>query len=145
MLRNLSVKTKLKIYFFGLAFFILLVSSSAIFFIARIGDSAQNLYTHPYQVSVGITETESEIRRVFSVMQNIVNSEDQNFISVQEELIEEIDLSLEENIEILYEFYLGDISSITELEEEYLESKANRIIVIDYLKNADFDSAKGLW
>ena len=143
MLRNLSVKTKLKIYFFGLAFFILLVSSSAIFFIARIGDSAQNLYTHPYQVSVGITETESEIRRVFSVMQNIVNSEDQNFISVQEELIEEIDLSLEENIEILYEFYLGDISSITELEEEYLESKANRIIVIDYLKNADFDSAKG--
>lgn len=142
MIRNLSVKTKLKMYFFGLAFFIFLVSSSAIFSISKIQNSAQDLYVHPYQVSVGSTETESEIRHMYSVMQNMVNSVDQNLISVQADLIEEIELEIEENIEIFYEYYLGDITSVTELEEEYLESKAIRSIVTDYLKNDDFVSAK---
>ena len=143
MLKKLTVKAKLRIYFFSLAFFILLISVSAIFLISRIGRSAESLYSHPFQVSVASIETESEIRKMFNIMQVMVSSTDLEVINEKAVEIDEIELVIEYNIDVIHEFYLGDINSISEFEDAYASSKTYRDTVINHLKNEDFQEARG--
>ncbi|EKQ56418.1 MULTISPECIES: methyl-accepting chemotaxis protein [unclassified Clostridium] len=135
VIRNYSIRTKLKITFasiLGLTFFLMAITICIIFFISSRTNS---LYDGPYQVS----ETISNIRMNFQIMKlDMFKSISETDLGLKNFYLEQADTesaNLTKNIEILKEIYKGDPALLNEFLSSVKNSEDKRAKLSELLKS----------
>lgn len=141
MLNDITIKSKLRIYFTSLSVLVLLVGILCIFFVRRIENRARDLYNHPFQVTASTKSIQSEIRNLFVIMLQMSNTTDHDEIVAFSNASDASEELIEEDFLVLQMYYLGDMDDIDELYDLYKVSVVNRDVVIEHMLEGEFQEA----
>jgi len=141
VMKDLSIKNKVRISYAILTTFVVLNAVLSIFFVTSISNSIDDLYNHPFTVTSAIRNVEISTYEQLSLVNDLVISEPTQTQQILLQL-ESKDQTSHDGIDVLYDKYLGDMNDVVNIEEEYLifynEVKS---VYQDYL-DSDLISAK---
>ncbi|OPJ58368.1 methyl-accepting chemotaxis protein [Clostridium chromiireducens] len=135
IIRNCSIRNKLKITFasiLGLTFFLMTVAICVIFFISSRTNS---LYDGPYKVSETISNIRVNLQSIKMDMFRSITETDSQIKIVYLEQADTESVSLTKNIEILKEIYKGDTGLLDEFLSSVKNSEEKRAKLSELLKS----------
>lgn len=141
MWSNFTIKNKSRIYFIILSTLIVIISLISIIFVNDIRSKTKELYNHPYQVTYSTKAIQSEIRNLFVIMLRMTNTTDTEDIITLSIANTESEKLIEEQFLVLKSQYQGDIKDIDDLYALYLIGATNRVNVINYMLDGEFQDA----
>ncbi len=116
---------------FGLiALTLVIVGAYSLYVVNNIAGTTQKLYKHPFTVSVATAEAEVDLMRMFRAMDKILLASDKDEIAKQTTELERVEKTVEHNLKLSHEGFLGDKALSESAIRNFTEWKANREAVI---------------
>ncbi|MCK5731719.1 MAG: diguanylate cyclase [Tenericutes bacterium] len=141
MLKNITIKNKLKMVLIILISLIIMSSMAFLFIVNSIIRNTEDLYAHPYTVSNMALEIKSNVRHLFSITEEITETTDS---VIRNQLIADLEALEDEVIEHLVdvkELYLGDIQDVEDFEDAFLISNTYRDVAIALTLDGNYTDA----
>lgn len=108
MFKRMKLSWKLALGFTLILLQITVVTVVAMYYMAQIGGSTQNLYNHPYAVNTSVLTIKADVIAIDREMKEIIKATSRDVIASHGEVINALEAEIHENFELLSERFLGD-------------------------------------
>lgn len=141
MMKNIAIRSKLKIVFISLMALVIATSILFLAIVTNIISTTEDLYNHPYTVSNLTLEVKSDIRHLYSMTEEMTETTDPEALSVLIDQMETLEDEVQTHIDMIKELYLGDFQDVENIDDAFLLSKSYRDTAITLTLNEQYDDA----
>ena len=138
---NLKIKTQLQIGFTSIILFVIFLGYTSWDQTNQIAEQTRILFEHPVQVRHAISNLKADVLSIHRDMKDVMLTTDQSMIADVK-----IRMNLDQadaftQIELLYENYLGPISDIDSIKNEFIKWNTVRVGTVELLEEGKRDEA----
>jgi signal transduction histidine kinase/CheY-like chemotaxis protein len=111
-LKSVKIRTRLIIGFGVIGLMVVTMGLVAFFQMKVIWENTHELYEHPFKVNIAVREIQTDLTAVHRSLKDYILCEGQHDMNRYEKKMEKHEQAVESNFKIVYEFYLGDKTTI---------------------------------
>ncbi|HSM24917.1 MAG TPA: histidine kinase dimerization/phospho-acceptor domain-containing protein, partial [Anaerolineaceae bacterium] len=119
-MKNLKIRTQLILGFTIIFLFVILLGFFLVIQTTKIAEQTTLLYNHPVQVSNAISNLQKDILMIHRDMKSMILTDDPGEVTALIALTETYESDAFNQIEILYNNYLGPVSDIDTIKNEFI-------------------------
>jgi signal transduction histidine kinase/CheY-like chemotaxis protein/CHASE3 domain sensor protein/HAMP domain-containing protein len=141
-IKNLKVKTQLRIGFSIILFLVLLLSLLGFSQTNTIVNQAETMYNHPFQVTKAIDRLDADILNMRVGVRDLILANNPEDRDKAIELIEQYDADIQIQFDLLRELYLGPEQDVDEAYKAYINWETARAEIVASTLAGDQETAK---
>ena len=141
---NFKIGARLGLGFGAIITVLISVNGYAIFKMNQLASLTSKLYNHPYQVSNAVLSIEMNIAKIHRSIKDVALARDSTQLQAAIEAINQYETLVYDNFEIVTSQYLGDLSEVYAVQQEFRDWKLIRDRVIQLARSGNQEGAAAI-
>jgi methyl-accepting chemotaxis protein len=141
---NFKIGARLGLGFGTIITVLISVNGYAIFKMNQLASLTSKLYNHPYQVSNAVLSIEMNIAKIHRSIKDVALARDSTQLQAAIEAINQYETLVYDNFEIVTSQYLGDLSEVYAVQQEFRDWKLIRDRVIQLARSGNQEGAAAI-
>lgn len=141
-IKNLKVKTQLRIGFSMILFFVILLGILCYVQTNTIVNQAETMYNHPFQVTKAIGRLDADILSMRVGVRDLILANTQEDRENAIELMEQYDADIQIQFDVLRKLYLGPEQDVEEAYKAYINWETARAEIVESTLAGDLEAAR---